>query len=198
MVYLYILKSTYFPKTYVGISDNIQRRLAEHNRGFSKFTARYKPWKLIYKEEYENRSFAMKREKYFKSAVGRRQIKTIIYSAVAQWQSSSLLTRRFQVRVLAAEHNKLKQDYNPVLIYFIRGSEPTAWLTSGLEKRSDIFSAEKIASSAQIKFYDGKTLFEGESWPRSISGRLQNYTKYHESGILPSVLERRWSHGVQY
>lgn len=84
MTYLYILKSKSYSKTYVGITEHLDRRLAEHNSGKSIFTKRYKPWVVIYTEEYSSMNEARIREKYFKSAAGRRKLKTI-YSAVAQW-----------------------------------------------------------------------------------------------------------------
>ena len=84
-MYIYILKSSKFAKTYVGITDDPIRRLMEHNSGDSSFTNKFKPWVLIYKEELLNRIEARRREKYFKSAAGRKKIKKIIYSAIAQW-----------------------------------------------------------------------------------------------------------------
>lgn len=78
MVYFYILKSKNYPKTYVGISDNVERRMVEHNNGLSLFTSRYLPWGVIYREECVNKNEARKREKYFKSAAGRRKIKVIV------------------------------------------------------------------------------------------------------------------------
>ena len=74
MYYIFILKSLVARKSYVGISDNIRRRLEEHNKGKGFYTKRYKPWKLIYKEEFSNRDEARKREKYLKSASGRRYL----------------------------------------------------------------------------------------------------------------------------
>jgi putative endonuclease len=77
MYYLYILKSRTFPKTYVGISDNIERRLKEHNSGHSKFTQKYTPWDIIHTETLPDRPAARIREKYYKSAAGRRVIKKL-------------------------------------------------------------------------------------------------------------------------
>ena len=38
-----------------------------HNSGYSKSTKNGIPWKLVYKEEYQSRAEAMKREKQLKS-----------------------------------------------------------------------------------------------------------------------------------
>jgi putative endonuclease len=79
MYYLYILKSINYNKSYIGITNNIERRLAQHNQGYSFYTKKYKPWKLIYKKMYINRCEARKREKYLKAASGRKWLKKNIF-----------------------------------------------------------------------------------------------------------------------
>ncbi|HED06936.1 MAG TPA: GIY-YIG nuclease family protein [Ignavibacteria bacterium] len=78
LFYVYVLKSINFDKSYVGFTNNLNRRLTEHNKGKSKYTNIYKPWKVVYKEEYNTRKEARKREKYLKSSAGRRFLKEII------------------------------------------------------------------------------------------------------------------------
>ncbi|PIW69267.1 MAG: endonuclease [Ignavibacteriales bacterium CG12_big_fil_rev_8_21_14_0_65_30_8] len=78
MYFVYVLKSINHNKTYVGYTNNLNRRIDEHNKGKSKFTRTYKPWGLIYKEEYPTISEAKKREKYLKSSAGRIYLKKII------------------------------------------------------------------------------------------------------------------------
>ena len=56
---------------YIGQTNDINRRLAEHRSGKSKWTKRGSSWELMYSEEYQSRSEAMKREKWLKSGVGR-------------------------------------------------------------------------------------------------------------------------------
>jgi putative endonuclease len=80
MYFVYILKSENHFKSYVGHTDNIDRRLKEHNDGKSIYTKMYKPWKLIYKEEFNNINDAIKREKYYKSHSGRIKLKRIFQS----------------------------------------------------------------------------------------------------------------------
>ena len=77
MYYTYVLKSINHKKGYVGITDNLERRLYEHNSGRYIYTKRYLPWELIYKEDYKSRIEARKREKYLKSASGRRFLKKL-------------------------------------------------------------------------------------------------------------------------
>lgn len=72
-MFVYILKSEVDGSQYVGISENPERRLLdEHNKLKVKSTKGKVPWKIVHKEFYESRIEARKREKYLKSAAGRR------------------------------------------------------------------------------------------------------------------------------
>ena len=85
MYYVYILKSINFHKSYTGITDNLERRLKQHNNGYHAYTKRWRPWEIIYKELVNGRIEARKREKYLKSAAGRRWMsKYIFYADVAE------------------------------------------------------------------------------------------------------------------
>lgn len=65
-------------RIYVGMSSNVERRVAEHNRGSVFSTKGYRPWLLIYREKCGiNRPDARKREKYLKSGVGKEFLKNI-------------------------------------------------------------------------------------------------------------------------
>ena len=82
MFYLYILQSETSGRYYIGQTDNLDRRLAEHNdlnSTSSKTTKRFKgPWKLIYFEKYESRSDAMIRERQIKAWKSRKAINALI------------------------------------------------------------------------------------------------------------------------
>ena len=56
------------------MTNNLERRLIEHNLGKMKSTKAFIPWEIIYAEKFPNRIEARKREKYFKSAAGRRYL----------------------------------------------------------------------------------------------------------------------------
>jgi putative endonuclease len=47
MYYVYLLRSTSSRSTYIGFSTDLRKRLASHNAGGSKHTAKYIPWKLV-------------------------------------------------------------------------------------------------------------------------------------------------------
>jgi putative endonuclease len=59
------------------MSRDVQKRLREHNPGKSKYTSGHRPWKLIYIEEAGTSLNARKREKYFKSAAGKKHLHKI-------------------------------------------------------------------------------------------------------------------------
>jgi putative endonuclease len=72
MKYVYILQSINFPqKCYVGITDDVNKRLKAHNHGQSPHTSKYKPWELISYSAFSNHSKAFKFEKYLKSGSGK-------------------------------------------------------------------------------------------------------------------------------
>ncbi|MFA6458413.1 MAG: GIY-YIG nuclease family protein [Patescibacteria group bacterium] len=70
MYYVYILKSGAHKRFYIGASSDIKKRLAEHNKGNTKSTKPYRPWELIYVENFESKSEAHKREFYLKHPKG--------------------------------------------------------------------------------------------------------------------------------
>ena len=74
MFYVYILLSEKDNKRYIGCTENLDRRLAEHNSGLVKSTKNRRPLKLIYFEEYESKSDARKREKEIKAKKGKFNI----------------------------------------------------------------------------------------------------------------------------
>jgi putative endonuclease len=75
---VYILYSQKFDKTYVGFTSSIIERFYSHNQFSTKgYTSKFRPWTLVYIEFYENKTIAMKREKWLKSGHGRDFIKNL-------------------------------------------------------------------------------------------------------------------------
>jgi putative endonuclease len=75
MFYNYILVSLKNGEFYTGFTDNLVRRLKEHNQGLNFSTKRYLPWKLIYYEACLDKDDALRREKYLKTTQGIRMVK---------------------------------------------------------------------------------------------------------------------------
>ena len=78
MYFVYAIASKSRNYIYVGISNNVQRRLDEHNLGYNKTTKPYRPFILIRQEEFPTRSEARKREIALKSTTGKRFLKSLI------------------------------------------------------------------------------------------------------------------------
>ena len=80
--FVYIIESVSTGKRYVGHTDDLDRRVAEHNcpeHNRRKYTSRNSgPWKLIHQEQYPTRSEAMKREKFIKSRKSAAWIRTYL------------------------------------------------------------------------------------------------------------------------
>ena len=77
--FVYVLKSENCQESYVGHTDNLERRLDEHNSGISPHTSKFRPWKMIYTESFESEKEAILREKYLKTRSGRRFLKSRVF-----------------------------------------------------------------------------------------------------------------------
>ncbi|PIR87382.1 MAG: hypothetical protein COU11_00665 [Candidatus Harrisonbacteria bacterium CG10_big_fil_rev_8_21_14_0_10_49_15] len=82
MITVYVLVNKY-QKIYIGQTNDVVRRLNEHNRNHTISTSGKGLWKIAHSEEYEDRSTAMRREKALKSSRGRAWIRSIILKGSA-------------------------------------------------------------------------------------------------------------------
>ena len=76
--WVYVIQSEKDLWTYTGHTNDVKRRLQDHNRGKMKSTRHHSPFKLIHTEEFSSRSEAMMREKFLKSGKGRQIRKELI------------------------------------------------------------------------------------------------------------------------
>ncbi|MGO3262522.1 MAG: GIY-YIG nuclease family protein [Mesonia sp.] len=72
MHFVYVLYSFKFDRFYIGMTKDIEQRLSEHNSKRNTSTKAFVPWKVVHREEYSTQAEARLREKYLKSASGRR------------------------------------------------------------------------------------------------------------------------------
>ena len=77
MIWIYALSSQIRNYIYVGITSNLDRIIREHKSGKEQTTRAYRPFKLLYSEQCENRLEGRKREKYWKSGVGKEQLRRL-------------------------------------------------------------------------------------------------------------------------
>lgn len=66
------IKKTYF---YKGHCEDLDKRMKEHNSGMTRSLRPYIPVRLVYSEDLPTLEEAIAREKYFKTAAGRRFLK---------------------------------------------------------------------------------------------------------------------------
>ncbi len=75
MYKVYILKSQKTGKRYVGItSQSVKERLVDHNSGSTAWTRAHRPFELVYSQDFQSKTLALKREKFLKSGNGRRDL----------------------------------------------------------------------------------------------------------------------------
>jgi putative endonuclease len=80
MYTVYVLYSEKSEKHYTGFTSDFENRLLSHNElGKKDWSNRFRPWKVILKEEYQEKSEAMKREKWLKTGSGRDYVKTLLH-----------------------------------------------------------------------------------------------------------------------
>ncbi|MFC1571516.1 GIY-YIG nuclease family protein [Candidatus Margulisiibacteriota bacterium] len=78
MYYVYILQSEKDGNLYTGFTNNLERRLKQHNLGRVQSTKHRIPFQLIYKESHKTQEEAIKREKFLKSGCGRDFIRETV------------------------------------------------------------------------------------------------------------------------
>ncbi len=74
MFYTYVLRSRRKGCRYVGSCGDLEKRVRGHNSGESKATRHGVPWVVAYVEEFETRSEAVGRERYYKTGRGRDEL----------------------------------------------------------------------------------------------------------------------------
>jgi putative endonuclease len=75
--YVYVLKSTICDRRYIGSCSDIETRLKRHNAGKVRSSKAYKPYTVVYTEEFPSRSEAVKREMFFKTINGYNFLKNL-------------------------------------------------------------------------------------------------------------------------
>ncbi len=74
--YVYVLRSFKDKQFYVGFTKNLPARIEAHNNGLVPSTRNRLPLQLVYWEGCLNQTDATHREKYLKTAWGKRYVKT--------------------------------------------------------------------------------------------------------------------------
>lgn len=74
MHYVYVLKSEKDNNLYIGCTSEIKNRLAMHNAGKVRSTKSRVPFILIYSEEIEDKYEAFRKEIYYKTPKGKKEL----------------------------------------------------------------------------------------------------------------------------
>ena len=74
---VYAIRSLKDESIYVGMSSDVSTRVGYHNLGYVFSTKGHRPYVLIFTEECSDRIEARKREKYWKSGIGKEKLKNI-------------------------------------------------------------------------------------------------------------------------
>jgi predicted GIY-YIG superfamily endonuclease len=70
--WVYLIRSIPHPdRTYIGVTDDLKRRLRDHNSGDSPHTSRYRPWQLVVSVAFGDHAKATAFEEHLKTGSGR-------------------------------------------------------------------------------------------------------------------------------
>jgi len=78
MFYVYVLKSLKDGKFYIGFTEDVKRRIKDHNSGKVLSTQKRKPFKLLYYEAHLSKKDALRRENYFKTTKGKTTLRQML------------------------------------------------------------------------------------------------------------------------
>jgi putative endonuclease len=78
MYYVYVLNSKTKKYIYVGLTNNLKRRIHQHQTGREKTTRPYRPFEVLKVETFPDRIQARQREKYLKSGIGKEYLKKLL------------------------------------------------------------------------------------------------------------------------
>ncbi len=78
--FIYIITNTHNTTLYVGVTNNLQRRINEHKTKLNpkSFSAQYNLHKLVYFETFDNIVEAIAREKQLKAGSRKKKVNLII------------------------------------------------------------------------------------------------------------------------
>ena len=86
MYFVYILRSETDGSFYIGYTQNLVTRLESHNQGKTTYSRRKRPWKVVYFETFDNKTEALKREKFLK----RQKNRAFYNKLIENWSGSSV------------------------------------------------------------------------------------------------------------
>ena len=86
MYCVYVLISLKDYQLYIGSTSNLKDRLTNHFHGEAKSTSSRRPFKLIFCEYYNSKKDALRRERYFKTNIGKKCLKLMLREGLKIYQ----------------------------------------------------------------------------------------------------------------
>jgi predicted GIY-YIG superfamily endonuclease len=84
MHYVYTLLSLKSKTIYIGQTNDLRRRINEHNTGIGgEYTKKHRPFKLVHYEAFVSKKDAIKQEGFYKSGYGREVLKEKIENSLS-------------------------------------------------------------------------------------------------------------------
>ena len=90
---VYVLLSLKDRILYHGFTSNLEERLKDHSQGKTKSTKGRRPLVLLHAEYYLSKTDALRRERYFKTAQGRRMLKLLLRDTLLKMQYRPINTK---------------------------------------------------------------------------------------------------------
>ena len=87
--YVYVLRSAEDKKFYIGSTNDLHRRVDEHQSGKNISTAKRLPMELWYFEGHRSKEDAIRREKYFKTTKGKVMLRQILRTSLDSSEASA-------------------------------------------------------------------------------------------------------------
>ena len=85
MYKVYILKSEKFSRYYIGHTKDLENRIEQQNKGKVKSTKAYRPWRLDYSEDFENKKDPWSRDGLFRFGHGALNINASLKNFSRAW-----------------------------------------------------------------------------------------------------------------
>ena len=78
MITVYAIYDRVSGEVYVGMTNDLERRIGEHRRGQSFYTKKFRDFRVIYTETFVNYTDGRKKEKYLKNGSGKEFLKSLL------------------------------------------------------------------------------------------------------------------------
>ncbi|MSU73634.1 GIY-YIG nuclease family protein [Candidatus Kaiserbacteria bacterium] len=82
MHFVYVLQSGKDGNLYIGCTGNVDLRLKQHEKGQVRATKGRRPLRLVYKEEYSDKYEAFRKERFYKTPKGKKELREKIHCGI--------------------------------------------------------------------------------------------------------------------